>query len=603
MNKTDKIYSFNKKTIIALILIICIQVLYLFIVFSIYKVGYHSDEIWNYGFSNSHDFKDIELGVSGNGILNNWNDSEIMKQYITVEKDHRFDYSSVYQNCVKDLNPPLQFFLLHTICSFFPGVFSKYFCFIINIISFVICQIYLFKLLRNMTGNDVAGVAAVIMYGFGVGALDITFFLRIYALGVAFAIIFAYYSFEVYRQRKEAKIKISLLIKIFISCFLGAFTIHLFLVVAFAITFCYSIYYLFSKNIKRFFIYGLTCSASVGFSILVFPSTIPHLFSPKESTGYGAIAYPFDMQFRFYWHFITKDLFGINVDYFPDPSFKIFCVCALFVLAVITPILLVFRKEKWFQKAYSFLKNDFKNTLAKLKNFQFGIIAHGVTVVFLIVIASLKSSVYFMGWYSNRYIFLVYPIMISFAVCCGYYIVCFFVRKPSISVIIALIISCVFAELTHFYSIYEYFFEENRSGITFSDFENDSNSIIILSQSWLVVCLCPYLYDTNSFYPEKYNDYVDDSIFDNINKNAPMYLAIDQSKIMDEDEINEIKSSEIQNDEFQSINDMDFHVEQFEEKEFLDYYNSLDCVESIDFVGTDGFMYRDFNIYKINFAN
>ena len=41
-------------------------------------------------------------------------------------RKHRFDYASVYYNQTQDVHPPLFYFLLHTVCSLFPGSFTKW---------------------------------------------------------------------------------------------------------------------------------------------------------------------------------------------------------------------------------------------------------------------------------------------------------------------------------------------------------------------------------------------------------------------------------------------------------------------------------------------
>ena len=246
---TEKINK-NKKIITAvLITILVIQVMALFFVFTFLKQGHHSDEVWNYAFANSYESGTLEVDKNGYTTFNQWHSSEVFKDYITVEKEHRFAYSANIRNAANDLNPPFQYMVLHTISSFFPGVFSWYFCFAINIVAFVVSQIFIFKLTSKITGSDLAGIAAIVLYGFGVGAMDVTIFMRIYALAVMFVAVFAYCSHMVYETGKE-KIKLKYLIPLFVSCFLGAYTLHVFLMVAFIITLCYEVYYLLTKKIN-----------------------------------------------------------------------------------------------------------------------------------------------------------------------------------------------------------------------------------------------------------------------------------------------------------------------------------------------------------------
>ena len=165
-NKKDLI-----KYYILLLAIIVVQIVYLCTMF-VQKDGHHSDEVYNYGFANSY----YENDFLGTSYLNNWTDSSIAKGFLTVGKNQRFAYKSVFDNTVSELNPPFQIFVLHTLCSFFPEKFSWNFCFAINIFSFIVTQFFLFALSRKITGNILVPFATVILYGFGVGAMDIAIF-------------------------------------------------------------------------------------------------------------------------------------------------------------------------------------------------------------------------------------------------------------------------------------------------------------------------------------------------------------------------------------------------------------------------------------------
>ena len=72
----------------------------------------------NYNLANSSK----QLNVDGG-----WNSPEDFNEYLAVSPDDRFDYAQVYENQIIDAShPPLYYALVHTVCSFFPGVFSKW---------------------------------------------------------------------------------------------------------------------------------------------------------------------------------------------------------------------------------------------------------------------------------------------------------------------------------------------------------------------------------------------------------------------------------------------------------------------------------------------
>ena len=182
-----------KRHHILLFFIILMQCIYLSFSFGINKKGFHSDELWNYGFANSSQGTDIFRENNQLKNFDNWENSSILYDYISVDKSEIFDYSSVYKNCADDYHPFLGFMLLHFICALFPGTWSAWYCFALNLIFFVIQQIFLFKLIRRITNNSYYGIAGVLFFGFTTGAEDILFFLRIYCLASAISVVFMYY--------------------------------------------------------------------------------------------------------------------------------------------------------------------------------------------------------------------------------------------------------------------------------------------------------------------------------------------------------------------------------------------------------------------------
>lgn len=584
MNKT-----FEKKTILIIIAILIIQSVYLGITFGLCKKGFHSDELWNYGISNSYDSKELMISNSGERLSNQWLDSQRFIDYITVNSGQRFAYDKVYYNASKDLNPPFQQFLLHTVCSFFPGVFSPWFCFGINILSFIGIQIYLFLIAFKMTKKKLVAFATVLLFGFGVGALDIVFFLRIYAVGIFFAVMFAYYSHIIYENRKE-RIKPLNFILLFISCFLGAFTLHEFLAYAFAITICYTLYYLFSKNIKVFFTHGLSCLFAVILSFLAFPSTTSNTVGNGDTLSYARAAYPFGMQYKFYWYFLTRDLFGIHTDPLPNPYFEWFLGIFVFVVILLIPLIVLVRKEEWFHKFIDFIKKDTKNTICKLKSFQFSLVPQIVSVFFIVIIASFRTSIYSMGAYSNRYLFLVYPLAVLVLLVVLYYAASFVIRnKYKIVISIVLSVSVILCITSHIFTDNLYYFEFPKEGFTFDDFEKDANSIMVLSADWGALLFAPYLGDTGSFYVANYNNYTDDDILNDIDSDSPLYLIMEQSLLIKDEETKELYYS----DEGERIREY-----MYDGDVILDYYNTLDGVENLEYVGHQVLFQRDYYIYK-----
>ncbi len=106
------------------------------------KIGLFGDEIWSFNLSNN--YYEPFLGDASK-YFNMWLSNNFWNSSITVSPNHTFAYDSVYYNQSLDVHPPLYYMLLHTVCSFFPDVFNKWFGFSINIFFFIVTQLVLYR--------------------------------------------------------------------------------------------------------------------------------------------------------------------------------------------------------------------------------------------------------------------------------------------------------------------------------------------------------------------------------------------------------------------------------------------------------------------------
>lgn len=76
-----------------------------------------------------------------------WRTAEEAQNYVKAQ-DNRFNYISVYYNQVLDVHPPLFYTLVHTVSSIFNNTFSKYIIFSINLVFFIGTCIFIWKILN-----------------------------------------------------------------------------------------------------------------------------------------------------------------------------------------------------------------------------------------------------------------------------------------------------------------------------------------------------------------------------------------------------------------------------------------------------------------------
>ena len=578
------------------ICILIIQLLAIIFTFAFFKQGYHSDELYEYGFANSYNLRVLEMDNNGVGLDRQWTDSKELLKYISVEKDHRFSYKNIYMHATMDYyNPPFKLFVLHTICSFFPGKFSKWYSFVINIASFILIQFALYHLLYKMLNNKFASIAGVVLFGFGAGCLDSMVFLRMYSLGMAFGVLFLYFSYCLFEEK--VKNKILLYILTFISLFLGAFTLHLFLVFAFPIVVVFCFGFLFSKRIKKMLAYGFTCLFSVIFSFIAFPQTFGDTTPSNESLTYALSSYSQPLQFRIYSHIITIDNIGFHTSVYANPWIKNSLAILIFLVIVFTPLFILIRKEEWFKKFLNSAFNKLK-TILKSMNYSYIILISCLcSIVFMVYICSIRTSVHLMSFkFASRYVFMIYPLVSIFVVSVLYYFLAFIMPRIKVVSIYVLLIAFLLAMYSQFLSQQNYLLQHEEKGITLKDIETNANCLATLYLNWMVICLAPEINHTNSYYFVDYNHYkTDDNCFENIDKSAPMYLIMDRSVVLTKEQM------KIMEEDKNSVYNIFYNNSAILDEDIINYYSSFDEVKRIELVGYDEVFCRPLEIYRITF--
>lgn len=578
---------------ILLAVIILAQMLFVTYMFNEYKMGYHSDEIFNYGFANSYDRKEIYIDDNGEEIYNKWLPTTVLTNYITVQEGEQFAYDKVYAHAVADINPPFQLFVLHTICSFFPNVYSKWFCFSINIVSLGISLIYIHKSVELISKSKVAAFGAVLLYGFSAGAQSVTVFLRLYALGVMFGTAFFYYSAAIYENINDEEKKNKYYIRLGVSLLLGAFTLHFFLPFAFAITLCYTVMYLIKRQFKVFFKYGFTCLGAVVMSIVIFPSTISHLFVSNDKLGSTMHGFPLDFQLRLFVHHLVKDIMGIETDIYRNPNLLVPTVCCIFILCIVVPVCFLFRKENWYTSLIHIIKGWFFVTKKNAKEFCYSSFVSFFTVVFIIVVSAKTTSLYKMGVYGVRYLFVVFPIFAIFLSTFLFYIFKSLVHNKQgvywAYTLVMLLVIC-FSLRNNSYTFYML---HDESGVTLNDIDNKANVIVLLSEQWMSATIAPEMGNREGYVFISSIKDIEGKDY-RINNNEPVYIIVDTSYVDDvraeiNEERNEVGDSKTNTNKYRVLTQDEVI------SYFSDYFNTSDIIQ----VGRDVVFGRALEIYTV----
>lgn len=190
------------------------------------KEGLFVDEIYSYALANSFDADKI---CNATELWNNWIDKADYNELISVQEGEEFAYATVYQNNASDCHPPLYYWILHTISSFFPNVFSKWFGIGLNMAFFVGAVLLLFHIGDELFHSKKMALALVWFYGFSSMAVNTTVYIRMYMMLTFFAVWFLLLQLRMWREGVTKK----RLIGLFFCVFLGVFTHYYFAIMAF----------------------------------------------------------------------------------------------------------------------------------------------------------------------------------------------------------------------------------------------------------------------------------------------------------------------------------------------------------------------------------
>lgn len=241
--------------------------------------GLHIDEHYSYILSNSYGADRITTAPE---VWNRWMDGSEFQKFLAVEKGEQFAYGTVYANNAKDAHPPLFYFLLHTLCSLFPGVWSPWFGMGLNILLILLAQIALYGLSRKLMGNSLWAVVPVAIYGGMQVFADTALFIRMYPLMTLLTVLLAW---QHYRLTVEEK-KRSPIIWCGVLTFLGTFTQYYFAITAFFMAAAGCIFFIIRKNWKPLVAYAAAMLLGVLCVFVVFPAGITQI-TGSETNNIG----------------------------------------------------------------------------------------------------------------------------------------------------------------------------------------------------------------------------------------------------------------------------------------------------------------------------
>ncbi|MGN1180148.1 MAG: hypothetical protein ACI4SD_02955, partial [Suilimivivens sp.] len=224
------------------------------------KSGFHEDEFYSYYSTN----KTAGLFVNDR----QWMDRDSFRNDFVVLPGEEFRYGVVKQMQSWDVHPPLYYYILHTVCSLFPGVFSKWLGIGVNLIAFVPCFLLLAYLVyhavvreeneENRRKGIILSFLTCLSWGFSAAVVSGVMFIRMYQWLTLFVLLCACLHIRAIRKKDYG---LRFLIPLALTVFLGFMTQYYYIIFHFfmGVGFCFLL--LREKRIKELFGYALSCGA------------------------------------------------------------------------------------------------------------------------------------------------------------------------------------------------------------------------------------------------------------------------------------------------------------------------------------------------------
>ena len=309
-----------KKTDVKVLLLYAVFAVLLVVTLS-HKMAYFQDEILSYCLANNNEVE-VKMDYLAKNVIGNETKMKIMQgvPYIpassafarvtSVPADGRFNFANVWKNQADDTHPPLFYLLLHIVCSFFPGVFSKWFAGIINIVFALGILFVSRKLVRQLTDNSFILTVVSLMFVFSSAMLNSAACLRMYVMATFFVTLQTY----LFLKQSDKPVTREFCVKIAVVTFLGTLTHYycIFYIVLLSIVF--GIQRLKGKDYKGLAYFSAAQISGGLAACIVFPAVLAHIFHGARGTSEFMPNVmrlsDYHLRLSVYWQAVNGELFG-----------------------------------------------------------------------------------------------------------------------------------------------------------------------------------------------------------------------------------------------------------------------------------------------------
>ena len=295
-----------KKWFYLFLMIWCVQ-MFTAVYFCFQKQGFHEDEYYTF-YSTARTYGlAIEDGA--------WMEHDAYFNEFVVLYGQRFQYGLVKLVQSWDVHPPFYYWIFHTVCSLFPGQFSKWFGLVINLAAFGVSMFLLRYLALLVTKhNEKLTLLSCLFYGFTPAVMSSVVFIRMYALLTVFVYLCAILHVRMMEKTYHKLPFLKFLLPLAVVTYLGFLTQYYYFIFLFFMALGFCIYLLLKdRNLWNCIRYGVSVGIALVLAYLTYPSCLGQMF--RGQRGAQATENFFDWsntwtRLLFFWKLLDEYVFG-----------------------------------------------------------------------------------------------------------------------------------------------------------------------------------------------------------------------------------------------------------------------------------------------------
>ena len=256
------------------------------------KRGYFVDEVWSYGYANSH-YARVLSDTRGGDLSGATLTRRDLLDYVSVGEGERMDVGSVLHNQEGDLHPPLFGLALNAASSLAPGTWSKWAGLGLNLACHAVALVALWALLRELGCSPAASACGVALWGLSRAGLSDVLYIRMYEMLTALTVLLALELAALMRRGASGGARRLLPAAVGATVFFGLMTQYYFAIYAFLACLAAGTHLLRRRRLAEAGALAACALAGVGLFLLAWPAALTNLRAGRNPSiamsGEGAL--------------------------------------------------------------------------------------------------------------------------------------------------------------------------------------------------------------------------------------------------------------------------------------------------------------------------